>query len=132
MDQRKHLFIAILRERYSMEDLDEHVRELKACEATSINSSSFEAQVNYLVNQAGIDWIKVLKRRKMKFKNMDISQSVRAKSCPEGRSIYSNRTELDNLVVTNQYFYWQSVPKYSLYQVETEGISYDELLTLLK
>lgn len=48
----------LLSARFGMEDLDEHVHELKMCEAKAINNSSFEEQVRYLVEQAGADWVR--------------------------------------------------------------------------
>lgn len=48
---------SLLKERYSMQDLGEHVHELKMMEAKSINQSTFEEQVEYLVDQAGSDWV---------------------------------------------------------------------------
>lgn len=47
-----------LRARYGMEDLDEHIHEVKAEEAKSINNSSFEEQVSYLRRQCGDAWVK--------------------------------------------------------------------------
>lgn len=46
-----------LKERYTMFDLSDHVDTLKMCEAKSINTSSIEKQIQYLVEQAGIDWV---------------------------------------------------------------------------
>jgi len=47
----------LLKERYSMEDLNDHVQELKMMEAKSVNQSTFEEQVRYLFEQAGAEWI---------------------------------------------------------------------------
>lgn len=49
-----------LEKRYSMEDLDAHVHELKSREASNINNSSFAEQVQYLVEAGGIEWVKEL------------------------------------------------------------------------
>jgi hypothetical protein len=47
-----------LEELYGMGDLDSHVHELKAQEASDINNSSFEEQVRYLIEHAGADWVR--------------------------------------------------------------------------
>ena len=46
-----------IRARYNSEDLDGHVIELKNCEASEINSAGLEAQLEYLEEAAGIDWL---------------------------------------------------------------------------
>ncbi len=51
---REQIFAAI-RARYSSSDLDEHVHELKAQEASSINNGGIDAQLEYLEQTAGID-----------------------------------------------------------------------------
>jgi hypothetical protein len=47
----------LLKERYCMEDLNDHVQELKMMEAKSVNQSTFKEQVRYLFEQAGGEWI---------------------------------------------------------------------------
>lgn len=47
----------LLKERYGMQDLSDHVQELKMMEAKSINQSTFEEQARYLFEQAGGEWI---------------------------------------------------------------------------
>jgi hypothetical protein len=44
--------------RHVPEDLDDHVHELKSKEASDINNTSLEAQVSYLVEAAGEEWVR--------------------------------------------------------------------------
>ena len=49
--------LAAIRSRYDSSDLDSHVIELKNCEAREINNSGLDAQLEYLEQAAGIDWL---------------------------------------------------------------------------
>ena len=53
---REELFEAIAA-RFSMEDLDEHIYELKSQEAAGINMSSLQEQVDYMVECGGQKWV---------------------------------------------------------------------------
>jgi len=46
-----------IRARYGASDLDSHVIELKNCEASEINNAGIDAQLEYLEQAAGIDWL---------------------------------------------------------------------------
>ena len=42
---------------YGPEDLDSHVHTVKSEEASVINNSGIDAQLEYLADQCGIDWL---------------------------------------------------------------------------
>ena len=47
----------LIRARYCPSDLDSHVNELKNREASEINNAGIDAQLEYLEETAGIDWL---------------------------------------------------------------------------
>jgi len=49
--------LGTIRERYSTCDLDSHVIEMKNCEASEINNAGIDAQLEYLEEAAGINWL---------------------------------------------------------------------------
>jgi len=53
----KEQILEAIRARYDSGDLASHVIELKNCEASEINSAGLEAQLEYLEEAAGIDWL---------------------------------------------------------------------------
>ena len=53
---KEQIFDAI-RARYDSSDLDSHVIELKDREAAEINNAGIDAQLEYLEEVAGIDWL---------------------------------------------------------------------------
>jgi len=50
----------LISKKFSMEDLDGHVHELKSQEASNINNSSLEEQVDYLIRAGGEEWARSL------------------------------------------------------------------------
>jgi hypothetical protein len=44
--------------RYAPGDLDSHVHELKAQEAAALNNDGVEAQVDYMIKEGGLSWVK--------------------------------------------------------------------------
>jgi len=46
-----------IRARYNASDLASHVIELKSCEAREVNNAGIDAQLMYLEEAAGIDWL---------------------------------------------------------------------------
>ena len=46
-----------IKEQFSSEDLDEHIHELKSAEAAAINNSGIDAQLEYLYETAGSNWL---------------------------------------------------------------------------
>ena len=42
---------------YSSEDLDRHVHEIMSMQATMINNEGIDAQLEYLADRCGIDWL---------------------------------------------------------------------------
>jgi hypothetical protein len=56
MTRREKIFAAI-EEKYDAADLDMHVHELKAGEASRLNNEGMEMQLEYLADQCGLDWL---------------------------------------------------------------------------
>jgi len=42
---------------YRSEDLDIHIHELKANEASEINNNGIDTQLEFLANSCGLDWL---------------------------------------------------------------------------
>jgi hypothetical protein len=45
---------------FKPEMIDDHVHELKSAEAAGINNAGLEAQFDYLIDEAGADWVEQL------------------------------------------------------------------------
>lgn len=59
--ERTEMMEELIREislRHTPEDLDDHVHELKSKEASTINNTGIEAQICYLVEQGGEEWVR--------------------------------------------------------------------------
>jgi len=46
-----------IKERYDECDLDEHVHEIKFEQASEINNQGMDAQLEFLAEQCGVDWL---------------------------------------------------------------------------
>ncbi|GAH03365.1 unnamed protein product, partial [marine sediment metagenome] len=46
-----------IKKKYSSEDLDSHVHELKSLEAAVINNNGIDAQIEFLVKKCGLVWL---------------------------------------------------------------------------
>lgn len=58
MDMTIPKLIEEIAARHAPSDLDDHVHELKSKEASAINNAGIEAQVTYLVEQGGEEWVR--------------------------------------------------------------------------
>lgn len=56
----KQELFAFIRNNFSMEDLCDHVIELKAQEACAINNQSIDDQLEYLHSEGGHEWMEEL------------------------------------------------------------------------
>jgi len=54
--KRRDVFRKI-KERFDSIDFDSHVHELKSQEASEINNAGLDAQLEYLEEVAGVDWL---------------------------------------------------------------------------
>lgn len=46
-----------IKEKYSSEDLDDYIYDLKAAEATDINNRGMDAQLEYLHKKYNVGWL---------------------------------------------------------------------------
>jgi hypothetical protein len=57
MDAKEIKVRDAVKKQYNACDLDDHVHELKSREATTINNSSMDEQLTYLIESGGLDWV---------------------------------------------------------------------------
>lgn len=54
---KQHQILEAIRNKFTAEDLDDQVIEMKESEASNINNAGMDAQLSYLLESAGIDWL---------------------------------------------------------------------------
>jgi hypothetical protein len=70
-EKLRKLIEAVEARNWEPHDLDDHVHELKSNEASTINNTGIEAQVEYLMEQAGEDWVREIFVDSVKLTNED-------------------------------------------------------------
>lgn len=55
--ERKQAVFKAIREKYSPEDLDEHVQEIFLLKAGEINNGGIDAQLEFLAHESSLAWL---------------------------------------------------------------------------